>query len=367
MKDTPSKQATSKKNKNGRLTQKAVAKMLGISPSVISLVMKNPDTTRASNETKQRILDVLKKNPGSGKHAREGDTILVINNPERNVYYYQSKMLFGIQSRAAEVGLKIHIASPTHDVRSYVFGTPLRGILLTAPDTVTKQVAELSKTTFAVTLNPQEHGTYTGDAVSPDYYAGMCQAVKHLLEYGHTHIGYIGEKPQEADSRARERLRDFREACEVSNVSLDEADIQLYVHDNDENDRIAIDKILGRWKKQKCRPSAFIVYNDHLAIKIYQLANTHSIRIPEDLSIIGHDNEPIGEQLLPKLTSISPEFFDLGRRAVDLLTSDKKLTKEDLGFKLICPVKLIVRESVSRVRNNIDKTRKPTNEQEHKS
>jgi LacI family transcriptional regulator len=336
-----------KKKSNGRLTQKAVAKMLGISPSVISLVMKNPDTTRASNETKQRILDVLKKNPGSGKNASEGDTILVINNPERNVYYYQSKMLFGIQSRAAEVGLKVHIASPTHDVRSYVFGTPLRGVLLTAPDTVTKQIADLSKTTFAVTLNPQEHGTYTGDAVSPDYYAGMCQAVKHLAENGHTHIGYIGEKPLEADSRARERLRDFREACEVLNISLTAADIQLYTHANDdENDRIAIDEILGRWKKLKNRPSAFIVYNDHLAIKLYQLAHTHSIRIPEDLSIIGHDNEPICEQLLPKLTSVSPEFFDLGRKAVDLLTSDKKMVKEEPGFKLICPVKLIVRESV---------------------
>ena len=341
------KRRAPKKNSNGRLTQKAVAKMLGISPSIISLVMTNPDTTRASDETKQRILDVLKKNPGSGKHAREGDTILVINKPERNVYYYQSKMLFGIQTRAAEVGLKVHIASPTHDVRSYVFGPPLRGVLLTAPDTVTEQIAELSKTTFAVTLNPQEHGSYTGDAVSPDYYSGMCQAVKHLTDKGHTHIGYIGEKPLDADSRASERLHNFREACEVLNISLDETDIQLYNHDHDdENDRAAIDKILRNWKKMKRRPSAFIVYNDHLAIKIYQLAHTHSIRIPEDLSIIGHDNEPICEQLLPKLTSVSPEFFELGRRAVDLLTANKNVVKEDPGFKLICPVKLVVRESV---------------------
>ena len=353
MSDDTIKQTNVTKNGNRRLTQKAVAEKLGLSPSVVSLVMKNPDTNRASAKTKQRILTLLKRNPGSGKHASEGDTILVINNPERNVYYYQSKMLYGIQSRAAEVGLKIHIASPTHDVRSYVFGTPLRGVLLTAPDTVTEQVTELSKTTCAVTLNPQEHGTYTGDAIFPDYYAGMCQAVKHLVEYGHTHIGYIGEKPQATDSRARERLRDFREACEVLNVALDEADIQLYTHDNnDENDRMAVVDILGRWKKLKRRPSAFIVYNDNLAIKIYQIAHTQNIRIPEDLSFIGYDNEPICEQLLPKLTSVSPEFFTLGRMAVDLLTSGNKAAKDGPGFKLICPVKLIVRESVCKKGKN---------------
>ena len=127
---------------NGRLTQKGIAEALGLSPAVVSVVMKNPATNRASEETKQRILALLKRNPGSGRHASEGDTLLVVNKPERNVYYYQSKMLYGIQSRAAEVGLKVHIASPAQDVRSYVFGTPLRGLLLTAPDTVTEQVSE---------------------------------------------------------------------------------------------------------------------------------------------------------------------------------------------------------------------------------
>lgn len=335
----------------GRLTQKAIAEALGVSPSVVSLVMKNPGTGRASEETKQRILELLKRNPGSGKNASAGDTLLVINRPERNVYYYQSAMLFGIQSRAGEVGLKVHIASPDQEVRAYLFGAPLRGLLLTAPDAATEQVQELAKTTSVVTLNPQEHGTFFGDAVFPDYYAGMSQAVAHLLACGHTRIGYIGERPFEADSRARERLHDFREACEAHGVALAASDVHLYAHDGgEEEDRLAVDEILGQWQKVKRRPSAFVLYNDHLAVKFYQAARARRIRIPEDVSLIGYDNEPICEHFLPKLTSVSPEFFNLGRMAVDLLTSRRDAATEMPGRKIICPVKLVTRESVVRQR-----------------
>jgi LacI family transcriptional regulator len=333
----------------GRLTQKAIAEALSLSPALVSIVMKNPATSRASEETKRRILAMLKRNPGSDGRAREGDTILVINKPERNVYFFQSKMLYGIQSRAAEVGLKIHIASPAQDLRSYMFGKPLKGVLLTAPDAVTEQVLELANTTFAVTLNPQEHGHFTGDAVFPDYYAGMSQSVAHLLECGHTRIGYIGERPVRSDCRARERLHDFREASEAHGVALGAADVHLYAHgDSDEGDWAAVGGILGRWQKLKRRPSAFVVYNDNLAVKFYHVAHARGIRIPEDVSLVGYDNEPVCEHLLPKLTSVSPEFFSLGRVAVDLLMSRKDSEGDMRGRKIICPVRLAVRESVCR-------------------
>lgn len=336
----------------GRLTQKAIAEALGVSPSVVSLVMKNPGTGRASEETKQRILTLLKRNPGSGRHARAGDTLLVINRPERNVYYYQSAMLFGIQSRAGEVGLKVHIASPDQDVRAYLFGAPLRGLLLTAPDAASEQVRELAKTTSAVTLNPQEHGTYLGDAVFPDYYAGMSQSVAHLLENGHSHIGYIGERPKAADSRARERMLDFREACDAHGVALGEPDIQLYEHDADDvGDREAVSAILSQWLKRKRRPSAFVVYNDNLAVKFYQAARALGIQVPKDVSVVGYDNEPVCEQMLPKLTSVSPEFFNLGRMAVDLLMSHRDAATDMPGRKIICPVKLMMRDSVVQQRD----------------
>jgi LacI family transcriptional regulator len=343
-----SKDATT--NGNGRLTQKAVAAMLGLSPSVVSLVMKNPDTTRASDETKNRILEVLKKNPEQRSYIREeADTLLVINKPGHDVYFYQSAMLYGIQSRAGELGLKTHIASPSQDLRAYLFGAPLRGVLVTHTDLVTEQVRELAGTTRVVTVNPQEHGRFIGDAVFPDYFTGMSLAIKHLLERGHQRIGYIGEEPAEADCRARERLLDFHEACDALGVSPVEEDIYLYPRGTDADDaggRVAVERLLSRWKKLKNRPTAFMLFNDNLAIKVYHAARALDINIPNELSLIGFDNEPVCELKHPKLTSVSPEFFNLGRMAVDLLTSKKEITQEE-GLKLICPVKLAVRESVS--------------------
>jgi LacI family transcriptional regulator len=333
-----------------RLTQKAIAQALGVSPSVVSLVMRDPGTRRASEATKQRIAALLRRNPGSGRHGRVGDTLLVINRPERDVYYYQSAMLFGIQSRAGEVGLKLQSASPDQDLRVYLFGVPLRGLLLTAPDAATEQVRGLAKTTSVLTLNPQEHGTFLGDAVFPDYYAGMSASVAHLLENGHRRIGYIGELPQAADSRARERLRDFREACDAHRVALDEADIHLYAHDaGDAGDRAAVEAVLSAWRMKKRRPTAFVVYNDNLAVKFYQGARALGIKVPEEVSLVGFDNEPLCEHLQPKLTSVSPEFFELGRMAVDLLVAKEGPRRESPGRKMICPVRLVVRGSVARL------------------
>jgi DNA-binding LacI/PurR family transcriptional regulator len=349
MKKTADPSAATTQNTNERLTQKAVAARLGLSPSVVSLVMKNPDTTRASDETKRRILEVLKKNTEQRSYIREGaDTLLVINKPGHDVYFYQSAMLYGIQSRAGELGLKTHIASPSQDLRSYLFGSPLRGVLVTHTDLVTEQVRELAGTTRVVTVNPQEHGRFIGDAVFPDYYTGMSLAVAHLLERGHQRIGYIGEQPDEADSRARERLLDFHEACDALGVSLLEEDIHLYPRGTDTDDaggRVAAERLLTRWKRLKHRPTAFMLFNDNLAMKVYQTARDLGIRIPSDLSLIGFDNEPVCEQMHPKLTSVSPEFFNVGRMAVDLLTAEKAETS---GLKMICPVKLMVRESVSK-------------------
>jgi LacI family transcriptional regulator len=334
---------------NGRLTQKALAKALGLSPALVSLVLNNPDTPQASEATKQRILEMVKANPGTGTLARGSDTLLVINKPERNVFYYQTAMLNGVQSRAGESGLKLNIASPDQDLRPYLFGAPLRGLLLTAPEAATEQVRELAKSTRVVTLNPSEHGDFTGDAVFPDYFVGMRLAVSHLLACGHTRLGYIGPRSLQVQSRDRERTRDFRETCEVHAITLDEADVHLFAHSTqDTGDREAVDAILGQWKKQKRRPTAFVVYNDRLAVKIYQAARALGIRIPDELSLIGFDNETVCEHLQPMLTSVSPEFFDLGRMAVDLLIASPEECATLPGRKVICPVRLIERESVCR-------------------
>jgi DNA-binding LacI/PurR family transcriptional regulator len=253
-----------------------------------------------------------------------------------------------LQARAGEVGLKVLIASPDQDLRAYQFGPPLRGLLLTSPDAATEPVAELARTAAALTLNPQEHGSYLGDAVFPDYYAGMDQAVAHLLACGHRRLGYLGERPVSADSRSRERLLDFREACDAHGVAPDEADIHLYAHDaGDEGDRAAVASVLAAWRQRKRRPSAFVLYNDNLAVKVYQAAREFGVRIPEDVSLVGYDNEPVCEHLLPKLTSVSPEFFDLGRMAVQLLMAGARPTEAGAGRKMICPVKLMVRASVA--------------------
>ncbi len=335
---------------NGKLTQQIVADELGISRSIISSVINDPETNRASAETKKRIFELFRNAPDSGRQAKIGDTVLLVNDPASAKYFFQSALLCGVQSRVVELGLKLQIVTPNQELRSYLFGAQLRGMLLMSAENVTEQVRELAGVTPVVTVNPEEHGDYLGNAVIPDYDAGMMQALGHLLAKGHRRIGFVGHRPPPApclQSRVRERLREFREACDAYGLAVSEEDIHLLERDNDE-ERLDCEPVLARWLEQAVRPSAFVLYNDHLAIKFYHAALVAGIRIPEQISLVSFDNEPVCEQLTPPLTSVSPEFYEVGRMAVDLLIARSEPTSpQKPGFKTICPVKLIERASVA--------------------
>jgi LacI family transcriptional regulator len=337
-----------------KITQKWIAESLDISPSIVSLVVNDPETNRASAETKERIFQQMRIATGSGKHPRAGDTLLFINDPGDSKYNFQNELICGAQSMAIEANLKIQIAAPTQDLRPYVLGVPLRGMLLISPENLSEAVCNLAKLVPMVTVNPTEHADFLGNAVVPDYHAGMIRAVSHLRAWGHRRIGYIGHQPPSSpcpSSRQRERLGEFKDACDSLGIPISSDDIHLF--QAGENEEIqeyqTCVEIMSHWQKQSDRPSAFVVYNDHLAVRFYQAAMAAGISIPGDISVVSFDNEPVCEQLTPRLTSVAPDFYNVGRLAVSLLlTPNAGIPLDQPGFKIVSPIRLVERGSVAR-------------------
>ena len=64
------------------------------------------------------------------------------------------------------------------------------------------------------------------------------------------------------------------------------------------------------------RPCGVMAYNDRVAREVIDACNYAKLRIPEQIQIVGVDNqEDICENVRPRLTSIEPDFFGLGRLA----------------------------------------------------
>lgn len=344
----------------GRMTQKAVAEQLGVSPTVVSLVLRDPSTNRASDETKARIFSLIEESngetaPSQSPGSRNGDTILMVTENPESDYYFTNALLRGVQAGIAEHALKLQIATPAEDLRATLVSPRLRGILLGAYSGVQAEYQRYLDYASVVTLNAIERGPFIGQAVMPDYFMGFELAAASLAARGHRRIGYIGYQPEsglQQASRNAERLRHVQEACTWKPLTLADSDTRLIPKEQDNAQlRDLLADALKAWLSNDSLPTAIFIYNDLMAVQFYHVARDLGVVIPRDLSVVSVDNEPLCETLMPTLSSVSPEFVEVGQIAVDVLVAAAMNPNKVRPLKVLCPTRLELRESIAPARS----------------
>ena len=93
------------------------------------------------------------------------------------------------------------------------------------------------------------------------------------------------------------------------------------------------------------RPTAIICGTDQLAMQVYFAAGSLGLTIPDDLSVIGFDDlRLISETLYPQLTTVALPYYEIGRRAVEVMNRPEAETSLSLQKQLV-PCLLIERNS----------------------
>ncbi len=171
-------------------------------------------------------------------------------------------------------------------------------------------------------------------------------AVDFLLENGHTKIAII-TGPQEDRDSGLCRLGGYKQALIDHGIEINENIIaNAYAYNYDEGFRCArelVDKI-----KQF---TAVFASSDHLAIGAMKAFWLESIKIPEDISIIGFDNINVSEYTLPPLTTIHQPRYEMGRAAIEqlcCLINDSDAVAENITLKH----SLVERETVKKLNYN---------------
>ena len=119
-------------------------------------------------------------------------------------------------------------------------------------------------------------------------------AMEYLKKCGHRKIGYIGPK---RDSRFKFLV------CDALNSGLEFND-RWQIDNQYASEEDTFSKLLKDNRNQDL-PTALIVHNDVLALKVMRSIHEHGYRVPEDFSIIGHDNIPCCTSITPSLTTMS--------------------------------------------------------------
>ncbi len=143
------------------------------------------------------------------------------------------------------------------------------------------------------------------DYVAVDNRQGTFLAIRHLFELGHRRIGYIThDNPTDIPCQP-ERRRGFLEACREFGLSvnpewmLQQPDAQVLPN-------------VTACLKSRNRPTAFVAFNDPMAIQTIHAARKLGLSVPEDLSVVGFDNSDAARKFAVPLTSIEPEKPEMG-------------------------------------------------------
>ena len=194
-----------------------------------------------------------------------------------------------------------------------------------------------------VTFMSWEHHGWP-DYVGIDNYAGIRASFDHLRQLGHTRIGYVAGQ--------LEYSLVFRERLAAYKTRLADAGLPYrpdwVVEGSCKLD--AMEEDVFRVLSSPDRPTAMMCCFDGGAVSVKRAADRLGLRIPEDLSVVGFDDEDIAHLFTPPLTTVRVPTFQMGRQAVHLMMLRQQMggIKPGEGCSMRLTPTLIVRNSTSR-------------------
>lgn len=202
------------------------------------------------------------------------------------------------------------------DVIDRIVGTRLAaGLLAVFPGRSLKHLSELHSSDFPVVLIDDQGLPPAGTPwIGADNRLGAYEATRHLLRLGHHRIAHI-QGPLKYQV-SHDRYQGYCDALKEAGISLDPA-LVLEGDFMPPTGRACTHAFLDlpAWK----RPTAIFAGSDYMAYGAISAIEQRGLRVPEDVAVVGFDDNPSSAHMDPALTTVRQPFFEMGRRACELL------------------------------------------------
>jgi LacI family transcriptional regulator len=185
--------------------------------------------------------------------------------------------------------------------------------------------------------------------VAPDNIRGGYLAATHLLELGHRRIGIVvNNTPAEIPTQGGAKLRiiGIQQAYQSYGLTFDPAMIAVDALPYAEMGYVGTMRLLDAYPDL----TAIFALTDEIALGAIRAAADRGVRVPEELSIIGYGNIPLGEHLVPRLTTINHSTTELADHSVMLLM-EQMTGNQPQTSRRSTDVTLVVRQSTAPARS----------------
>jgi LacI family transcriptional regulator len=322
-----------------------IAKRAGVSVSTVSRVMNGkPDVRQATQDKVNAAIKELKYRPNTvarGLVLQRSNVIGFIASDITNPNF--PGMARGVVARAREYGYSVMIFDTFRDSEvekeaiNLLRSRQVDGIILNFGEVNTDELEKLKKEKFPVVQVYRKTPRSAISTIAIDNVESGYNAVSYLLNLGHRRIGHI--TPGVKTQSGIERLEGYRKALKEREIPFEE---ELVIQGNNTSDsgRECMEQLLALDNP----PTAVFAAHDMMALGAYDAVFSAGLSIPEDISVVGHDNIPVASLVRPKLTTVDTAKGELGKAGIDLLIREIE-NEAPISEEKVFSTELLIRES----------------------
>ena len=325
---------------------KDVAKEAGVSIATVSRVLNDIDVV--NEDTKKKVLDAIKKlgyrpNIVARSLKTQRTKTIGILVPDISSQFYP-EIVRGAEDVANIYDYNVILCNSDFDVekeKEYlrVLKEKMVDGVIYMSSSLSEEMLDLINELDLKTILVE---TKDKDGVLPsvtiDNISASYEGTKYLLDKGLSKPAFIGVK-QDTMNAWGDRFVGFEKALEEAGINVDE---ELVYFDNlkVKTGYEAVEKFIGSNKKF----DSIVCASDEIAIGAINRLRENGYNVPEDISIIGFNNNHVSSYFYPRITTISQPSYDMGSVAMRMLI--KLLNKKELEQgHYVLDYQLIQRES----------------------
>jgi DNA-binding LacI/PurR family transcriptional regulator len=322
------------------MTIRDVATRAGVSPATVSRVFSQPETVAPG--TRQRVLTAAEElryapNPVARSLARRRTGNLGIVVPDiANSFSAMIIKAAQQEARHAEYALFVTASEELVDDeerQARALAPQVDGLLLTSPQASDACLRELADIVPVVVTNRLLDSV---PAVLTESAQATGHAVEHLHALGHREVAYLAGPDGYSN---QSRTSGLKAAC--ARLGLEPVVLGPFPARFSSGVRAA-DLVLA------AGVTAVVAFNDDIAAGLLTRFADRGVRVPEHISVVGHDDTALAEMVTPRLTTVHIPAAAAGATATQLLI--RYVRGDDSGVhRYELPSELIVRGSTGPV------------------
>lgn len=321
-----------------RVTMTDVATQAAVSQSTVSLVLNGMTGTKLSDETRARVLRVAAElgyrlpdrraaapvRRGAARSAAASPLVLYLVD-EISTSPHPVLSIDGAKDEAWAQGALVAVFATRSNagiesaVLSAMLANPaLAGVIYSTIFTreITVPPPLLRVPTVLLNCHEPEKTRSGGEprfsSVEPSEVLGGFVATESLLEAGHRRIAFINGEPWM--DAARDRLKGYRRALATADIAYDAS----LVREGDWQVASGHEHTLSLMKQPR-PPGAIFCANDLMAVGCLEALRQLGRRVPQDVSVIGYDDQEIARHTSPPLSTLVLPNYEMGRLAAEML------------------------------------------------